>query len=72
MWHDALNLAGTLPLVVVMVHQLPLWSRTISVFAFVLVASCVCKGMCIHISHIIIIKLPLNFFREHILCTFYC
>jgi hypothetical protein len=37
-----------------------------SVLAFVLVACCVCKGMCIHISHIIIIKLPLNFFREHI------
>jgi hypothetical protein len=38
-----------------------------SVFAFVLVVRCVFKGARIHILHIIIIKLPLSFFRVHIL-----
>jgi hypothetical protein len=70
MWGDALNLTGTLPVVVVMVQDAPssfVIEDDECFFAFVLVACCVCKGVCILILHIIIIKLPLSFFRVRIL-----
>jgi hypothetical protein len=69
MWGDALNLTGTLPVVVVMVQDAPssFVVEDDECFCFVLVVRCVFKGACIHILHIIIIKLPLSFFRVHIL-----
>jgi hypothetical protein len=69
MWGDALNLTGTLPVVIVMVQNAPssFVVEDDECFCLVLVACCVCKGVCILILHIIIIKLPLSFFRVHIL-----